>query len=99
MFDVPAELAVGNGTDVPFEFRFSHFGNAVLEMTDVAIAFVGSDHRLEADVSKNDHWRLLGRLKTLPLPGPTGLSPFSITRLKFGRLFRTSAPSSGSIPP
>ncbi len=55
-------------------------------MTDVSLAEVGPDGEAEPVPREGDRWRLLGRLKTLPLPGPVTLSPLSVTRLKLGRL-------------
>jgi len=85
VFDVPHDLSIESGADAPFEFRFTHFGNAFLTMLDVTLHHVGA-----ADVSGSgpaafDAWRLLGRLRTLPVPGPVRLSPFSVSRLKLGR--------------
>jgi hypothetical protein len=89
-FDVPSELGVESGADAPFEFRFSHFGNAVLEMEEVNLRPTSLSDALAAPASSTDmlinRWRLLGRLKTLPLPGGVLLTPFSVSRLKFGRM-------------
>ncbi len=85
-FDVPEALAIGNGADVPFEFRFSHFGSAILDMTDVTLAELGPGDDQEPSLEEGDRWRLLGRLKTLPLPGPVTLSRLTVPRLKLGRL-------------
>ncbi|WP_156395782.1 WcbI family polysaccharide biosynthesis putative acetyltransferase [Bosea sp. Leaf344] len=85
-FDVPDELGAESGTDAPFEFRFSHFGNAVFEMSDVTLAAFPSTEPRESGKSDSERWRLLGRLKTLPILGSVTLSPFSISRLKLGRM-------------
>lgn len=84
-FDVPDALSIESGADAPFEFRFTHFGNALLTMTEVTLTSHAS-----ADVGKSDigDWHMLGRLRTLPIPGPVRLSPYSITPLK---LWRSSA--------
>lgn len=84
-FDVPHELSIEGGADAPFEFRFTHFGNALLTMTDVVLT-----PDIPSDDTADDigDWHLLGRLRTLPLPGPVRLSPYSITPLK---LWRSSA--------
>lgn len=81
-FEVPEPLSIESGVDAPFEFRFSHFGNAVIQITDVTL------HPLDDVPSTQDVapvWRLLGRLRTLPRPGGVRLSPVSVSRLKLGR--------------
>ncbi len=81
-FEVPDALSIEGGVDAPFEFRFSHFGNAVIQITDVTL------HPLDEGTPSPEMapvWRLLGRLRTLPRPGGVRLSPVSISRLKLGR--------------
>lgn len=87
-FEVPRELGIEGGADVPFEFRFTHFGNALLTMVAVTLhrePTAAVPDNVPADL---EPWRLLGRLRTLPLPGAVRLSPLSITPLK---LWRSSA--------
>ncbi len=81
-FDVPEALSIQGGVDAPFEFRFSHFGNAVLQVTEVTLHALGDT---AAPQEPEPVWRLLGRLRTLPHRGSVHLSPLSITRLKLGR--------------
>lgn len=84
-FEVPRELSIESGADAPFEFRFTHFGNAFLTMASVTLHREASAEPLAGSPSALAPWRLLGRLRTLPIPGAIRLSPFSITRLKLGR--------------
>lgn len=84
-FDVPPELSIEGGADAPFEFRFTHFGNALLTMTDVTLNAVASDESLDGQPAELGAWRMLGRLRTLPRAGGVSLSPFTISRLKLGR--------------
>ena len=90
VFDVPPALGIESGVDAPFEFRFSHFGNAVLEMDHVGLEPLdegaAAASRAGSTDAAGDVWRLLGRLKTLPSPGGVALSPYSLTRLRLGRL-------------
>jgi len=85
VFDVPPELGTASGVDAPFEFRFTHFGNALLHMQDVSLRPAFPTEPFEPG-SAADRWRLLGRLRTLPLPGGVTLSPLSVSRLKLGRV-------------
>ncbi len=80
-FEVPEALSIEGGADAPFEFRFSHFGNAIIQVTEVTL------HPLDALPAQSAPplWRLLGRLRTLPISGDVRLTPASITRLKLGR--------------
>lgn len=80
-FDVPEALSIEAGVDAPFEFRFSHFGNALIQVTGVTLETLGE----RAPDEVTPLYRLLGRVRTLPLPGPVRLSPLSISRLKLGR--------------
>ncbi len=84
-FDVPPDLGIESGADVPFEFRFTHFGNALLTMHDVTLHREASAEPPDAGAAKLGIWRLLGRLRTLPVPGPLRLSPLSAPLLKAGR--------------
>lgn len=85
VFEVPPDLAIESGADAPFEFRFTHFGNAFLTMVDVTLHRETSFGLQGGEPPMLEPWRLLGRLRTLPIPGGVHLSPFSITRLKLGR--------------
>lgn len=89
-FEVPHDLGTDSGVDVPFEFRFTHFGNALLTMLDVTLHHEIPDESVDAGPARLDAWRLLGRLRTLPLPGPVRLSPLSVAPFKLGH-------SSGSL--
>lgn len=84
-FDVPPELSIEGGVDSPFEFRFTHFGNALLRMVDVTLHAVTQDVPPQVQPPALDAWRLLGRLRTVRRPGGVTLSPLSISRLKLGR--------------
>ncbi|KRE15798.1 hypothetical protein ASE63_16350 [Bosea sp. Root381] len=84
-FDVPPELSIEGGADAPFEFRFTHFGNAFLTMVEVALHDEPPAHASDEDVTAIAPWRMLGRLRTLPRPGGVSLSPFSLSRLKLAR--------------
>jgi hypothetical protein len=84
-FDVPLELSIEGGADAPFEFRFTHFGNAWLTMRDVTLHSDVPGDPSDSLPAAIEAWRLLGRLRTLPRPGGVSLSPVSITRLKLGR--------------
>lgn len=84
-FDVPHDLAIESGSDAPFEFRFTHFGNAFLTMAEVTLHREPSVAGLREQPDDIGQWRLLGRLRTLPIPGTVRLSPISVTRLKLGR--------------
>lgn len=86
-FSVPHALSIESGADAPFEFRFSHFGNALLTMTDVILYCDQAEVVPEKDESNLGPWRLLGRLKTLPTPGDVRLSPLTVTGLKIWRSF------------
>ena len=84
-FDVPLALSIEGGADAPFEFRFTHFGNAFLTMTEVML------HREGPGAGLDDHsvafgaWRMLGRLRTMPRGGAVRLSPLTLSRAKLGR--------------
>ena len=65
-FEVPRELGIEGGADVPFEFRFTHFGNALLTMVAVTLhrePMAAVPDNVPAEL---EPWRLLGRLRTLP---------------------------------
>lgn len=85
-FSVPHALSIESGADAPFEFRFSHFNNALLTVTDVTLH---CDQAANVDQTEGElgPWRLLGRLKTLPLPGDVRLSPTTVTGSKLWRSF------------
>ncbi|WP_439493708.1 WcbI family polysaccharide biosynthesis putative acetyltransferase [Bosea sp. (in: a-proteobacteria)] len=84
-FSVPHALSIESGADAPFEFRFSHFGNALLTMTDVTLYCDQAEVVPANDEGNLGPWRLLGRLKTLPIPGDVRLSPVTVTGLKIWR--------------
>lgn len=84
-FEVPRDLSPESGADAPFEFRFTHFGNALLTMLDVTLHREGAAASMGDATARLDPWRMLGRLKTLPLPGAVRLSSRASTRLKLGR--------------
>lgn len=84
-FEVSRELSIESGADAPFEFRFTHFGNALLTMVEVTLHREASAISDGSSPTEFEPWRLLGRLRTLPIPGAVRLSPFSITRFKLGR--------------
>ncbi|MBN9445764.1 MAG: hypothetical protein J0I67_02495 [Bosea sp.] len=84
-FTVPADLSIESGADAPFEFRFTHFGNAFLTMLAVTLHREASADCAAEAPAELAPWRLLGRLRTLPAPGGVRLSPLSVTRLKLGR--------------
>lgn len=86
-FSVPHDLSIESGADAPFEFRFSHFSNALLTVTDVTLHCDHAEVTSEKDEPNLGPWRLLGRLKTLPLPGDVRLSPMTVTGLKMWRSF------------
>lgn len=86
VFDVPAELGIEGGTDSPFEFRFTHFGNALLRMVDVTLHDLDAGMPSQAQPASLGAWRLLGRLRTVRRPGGVTLSPLSVSRLKLGRI-------------
>lgn len=86
-FSVPHALSIESGADAPFEFRFSHFSNALLTMTDVTLHCDQAGVDPDEDDTNLGPWRLLGRLKTLPLPGDVRLSPVTVTALKMWRSF------------
>lgn len=81
-FDVPRELGIEGGVDAPFEFRFTHFGNAFLTMVEVALR---DEPAAAEEAEAIAPWRMLGRLQTLPRPGGVSLSPLSLSRLKLAR--------------
>lgn len=85
-FSVPHALSIESGADAPFEFRFSHFNNALLTVTEVTLHCdqIGPPDPIEGEIGP---WRLLGRLKTLPLAGDVRLSPLTMTGLKMWRSF------------
>ncbi|AOO83420.1 WcbI family polysaccharide biosynthesis putative acetyltransferase [Bosea vaviloviae] len=84
-FDVPSDLSIEGGADAPFEFRYSHFGNAWLTMLDVTLHSEAPGDPADSQPAAIEAWRLLGRLRTLPRPGGVSLSPVSINWLKLGR--------------
>lgn len=86
-FTVPNALSIEGGADAPFEFRFSHFSNALLTVTDVTLHCDQAGNIPDDDNANLGPWRLLGRLKTLPLPGDVRLSPATVTSLKMWRSF------------
>jgi len=81
-FEVPSELSIESGADAPFEFRFTHFGNAFLTMVEVALR---DEPAAVEEAEAIAPWRMLGRLQTLPRPGGVSLSPLSLSWLKLGR--------------
>lgn len=85
-FSVPHALSIESGADAPFEFRFSHFNNALLTVSEVTLH---CDRLGMAELTADElgPWRLLGRLKTLPFPGDVRLSPMTPTGLKLWRSF------------
>ncbi len=84
-FDVPEDLSIESGADAPFEFRFTHFGNALLTMVEVTLHRKGAGDEAHETAPELRDWRMLGRLRTLPLPGPVRITPHSVTRAKLGR--------------
>lgn len=84
-FEVPHDLSIESGADAPFEFRFTHFGNTLLTMVEVTLHREEEAGDAHETVPKLAAWRMLGRLRTLPAPGPVRITPYSITRAKLGR--------------
>lgn len=84
-FQVPHDLSIESGADAPFEFRFTHFGNALLTMVEVTLHSEADRGDAGDAAPELGRWRMLGRLRTLPVPGPLRITPYSITALKLGR--------------
>ncbi|HVV27653.1 MAG TPA: WcbI family polysaccharide biosynthesis putative acetyltransferase [Rhizomicrobium sp.] len=57
-FLVPQEMGTEQGQESRFEFRFFHFANGAVTISDVILQPVGDD----TGVASNMRWRLLGRL-------------------------------------
>ncbi len=81
-FEVPHELSIESGADAPFEFRMSAFGTCTFKVTRLALRSIDA---ADMPTSGEMTWRLLGRLRLLPLPGDLALTPLSIGALKLGR--------------
>ncbi len=84
-FDVPSELAMGSGADSPFEFRFSHFGKALITMADMRLQDEPASADSAVETSDVGPWRMLGRLSRWPSAGAVRITPYSIIPLKLGR--------------
>lgn len=84
-FEVPHDLSIESGADAPFEFRFTHFGNALLTMVEVTLHSEADRGEASEAEPALGRWRMLGRLRTLPVPGPVRITPYSIAALKLGR--------------
>ncbi|HEV7323489.1 MAG TPA: WcbI family polysaccharide biosynthesis putative acetyltransferase [Bosea sp. (in: a-proteobacteria)] len=80
-FEVPDAISAESESDAPFEFRFVTFGRGTFRLTGLSLRSLDANGPLGEPMT----WRLLGRLRRLPLPGRVTISPLSIMRFKFGQ--------------
>ncbi|WP_029004321.1 WcbI family polysaccharide biosynthesis putative acetyltransferase [Azorhizobium doebereinerae] len=80
VFEVPPALSIESGADAPFEFRFTGFGTARFTLTGLTLRAAA-----EGEAASPMRWRMLGRLRLLPVSGAARLSPLSVSGLKFWR--------------
>ncbi|WP_332116556.1 WcbI family polysaccharide biosynthesis putative acetyltransferase [Azorhizobium caulinodans] len=81
-FEVPHALSMESGADAPFEFRFTGFGTSRFTITGLTLRTASEAETAAAPPMR---WRMLGRLRLVPASGPVGLSPVSVSALKFWR--------------
>ncbi|GGF51749.1 hypothetical protein GCM10007301_08990 [Azorhizobium oxalatiphilum] len=82
LFEVPHALSMESGADAPFEFRFTGFGTARFTITGLTLRTASEAELAQAPPMR---WRMLGRIRTLPLSGAVGVSPVTVSALKFWR--------------
>lgn len=81
-FDVPSHMGIESSADVPFEFRFTSFGTSAFKVVRLVL---GNAPGSALPATTPMRWRLLGRLRLMPLSGGAVISPLSVGFLKFGR--------------
>jgi|GEM_PF-1165298 hypothetical protein len=80
-FVVPRELALEAGEDVPFDFRFLHFGNADLTIAEVELRQLSA---APEGLESADSWRLFWRMTKRPRLGAADdrIPPHRLGRLR-----------------